>query len=91
MRLIDCLNAKYSSNCYDLLKREAKHLVIPYPLEDGWVKKYGDMEITADKKRALKKELEKISALADKHALNPWKYQRSLTARKAIEYLDSIH
>ena len=59
MRVCDYLNAKYGSGATTMLYVEAKAFGIPYPLPSGWMKTYGQAEISIDASKRLRAALEK--------------------------------
>ena len=74
MRVIDYLNAKYGGRATTLLYCEAKALGVPYPPPSGWMRTYGQAEISIDAARRLRCALEKST---------------KATAAKGLEVLDS--
>ena len=61
MKVIHYLQAKYRQRYPTTCKRfEAKILGIPYPLETGWLLRYGDAELDSDKLSALERGLRRV-------------------------------
>jgi hypothetical protein len=61
MRLKDYLSSKYKvSKPTIMLSCEARAFGIPYPLESGWLAKYGDREFTPDIAKTLTKSLTRL-------------------------------
>ena len=61
MKVIHYLQAKYRQRYPTTCKRfEAKILGIPYPLETGWLLRYGDAEVDSDKLSALERGLRRV-------------------------------
>jgi len=61
MRLIDYLSAKYGVHTpTTILYNEGRVFGIKFPLEQGWLKKYGELEITPDIEIKLKHYLQKM-------------------------------
>jgi hypothetical protein len=66
MQIIDYLKAKYGvMKPTTILFAEAKSFGIPYPLKQGWLRKYGNVSITPDMSAMLYKNLNKM--VADVH------------------------
>lgn len=59
MKIKEYLNAKYGGQATTMLHCEAMAFGIPYPLPSGWMKIYGDDEISSDQSIALQKALRK--------------------------------
>ena len=59
MKIKEYLNAKYGCLATTMLYCEAKAFGIPYPLPSGWMKKYGDDEISSNQSNELQLSLQK--------------------------------
>jgi len=83
MRLKDYLSAKYGVHTpTTILYAEARVFGIEFPLESGWLKKYGELEITPDVEYKMKKYLSKM--------INT-NHPRSDSARVGIKILDDAY
>lgn len=58
MKMIDYLQAKYGAGKpTTMLAVEAKVFGVPYPLQSGWLQRYGQIEVTPDLAKRLAAEL----------------------------------
>ena len=83
MRLQDYLKAKYGvQSATTILYSEARSFGIRYPLEKGWLAKYGPIEITPDIAKKMKGYLQ---AMIDKE------HPRSDSAKLGIKILNDAY
>lgn len=94
MLIKEYLNAKYGvKKATTLLACEARAFGIPYPPKNGWLQKFGEIEITADMAARLRKALEvsgKASAASGLRVLNiAWIELRSSPDVNSPDFLNS--
>jgi hypothetical protein len=93
MKIKEYLSAKYGVKATTMLYCEAKAFGIPYPLPTGWLKTYGDTEITSDTAFRLKSALEKSNKPSASDGLNvlnkAWLDLKSVPDVKSKDFLDS--
>jgi 5-methylcytosine-specific restriction endonuclease McrA len=83
MRVIDYLKAKYGvHNPTTILYAEGKVFGIKFPLQSGWLQKYGSLEITPDLADKLKKSLAKL--IKDNHP-------RAESAQNGLQVLEDAY
>ena len=83
MKLINYLSAKYGVHTpTTILQNEAKVFGIPMPLENGWLNKYGDLEITPDIEIKIKKNLQSMIDI---------NHPRADSARLGIKILNNAY
>jgi hypothetical protein len=83
MKLINYLSAKYGTHTpTTILYNEARVFGIPMPLENGWLKKYGELEITPDVEAKMKKYLQQM---IDRN------HPRSESAKTGIKILNDAY
>lgn len=94
MRVIDYLQAKYGNGTPNtMLACEARVFGVPYPLQSGWLQRYGDTEITPDVAKRLEAALQKATnptALVGLQVLrDAWITLKRQPAANSDEFLQS--
>lgn len=94
MKVIDYLRAKYGvQSATTILHCEAKALGVPYPPPSGWLRTYGEMEMTADAGGRLRLALEKSDKASAKKGLevlrNAWLVLKRQPAATSDGFLQS--
>lgn len=94
MKVCDYLDAKYATRrATTMLFAEARALGIPYPMPNGWLRTYGQQEITADAAERLRRALSKINTDLARRGLrvldDAWLTLRRTPAANADDFLAS--